>query len=90
MPKNGDLNVEVVPFILLLLMTIHPDVKTGKSDMEHLAEELAVVILFSPKYHREIAGKRMETCHLPLVKKCNLDEVKSTEEECLLLLVTPV
>jgi hypothetical protein len=42
-------------------MTTHPDLTVEQLDMEHLAEELAtMVVVLTPRYHCEIAGKGVE------------------------------
>jgi hypothetical protein len=59
----SELKAEVAPFNLLHLMTNHPDFTLEKLDLEHLAEELAVVVFFSPnkyQYHCKIAGEGVE------------------------------
>lgn len=58
---NGELKAEVVPFIMLHLMITHPDFTLlEKSDMEHIVEELAMLVPFSPNYHCKIAGEGVE------------------------------
>lgn len=62
---NGEIKDEVKPFILLYLSMTWPDFADKLSDMEHLVSELStnrctINLLYTPRYHSEIAGKGVE------------------------------
>ena len=62
---NGKLIPEKAEFILAELMKQQPDFQLEQSDLQHLADEISgptctVKVIFTPKYHCEIAGEGVE------------------------------
>ena len=66
---DDDKNVkdECRQFVLSLVMADRPDFKNELTDLEYLAQRMSdencqVVVIFSPKYHPNIAGEGIEDC----------------------------
>ena len=95
--EDGKLKDENRQFVLSHLLQQCKDFKEEMSDLEHLAKELGgrdatICIVFTPKYHCELAGEGIEYCwgaakrlyrKLPLKKRRSWDSFRTSVLECL-------
>jgi hypothetical protein len=95
--EDGKVKDDNLQYVLTYLLSQCKDFKEEMCDLEYPAKELGgrhetISILFTPKYHCELAGKGIEYCwgatkrlfrKLPLKKKKSWDSFKTSVGECL-------
>ncbi len=95
--EDGKLKDENKRYVLSHLLNGCKDFQEEMSDLQHLAKELGgrdltISILFTPKYHCELAGEGIEYCwgaakrlyrKLPLKKRRSWDSFRTSVLECL-------
>jgi hypothetical protein len=94
--ENGNVFAQYLPFCLRHLLLECPDFKNEVTALEDLAFRMClptsnVEIMYTPKYHCEIAGEGIEYSwglakkkyrHLPLIQKKGIINFKKSVKEC--------